>query len=40
MTGMGTVHGHKLPKMGFPFDPVVFELMDQLNMGDLVEGLA
>ena len=46
MAGMGTIHGHKLrtfckersePKKGFPSDPIVFELMDQLSMGDLVE---
>ena len=44
MAGMGTVHGHKLrtfckersePKTGFPLDPIVVELMDQLSMGNL-----
>ena len=49
MAGMGTIHGHKLrtfyqegckPKTGFPFDPIVFELVDQVSMADLVEGLS
>ena len=49
MAGMETVHGHKLrtfcqegcePKTGLSFDPIVFELVDQLNMEDLVECLS
>ena len=49
MAGMGNHPRHKLttfckersePKTGFPLDPIVFELMDQLSMGDLVECLS